>query len=55
LALKPVSSPPPVSEKTEKSEFGSPNQSPVGDPDLEDAPDSNRHSMHSHSATETNP
>ena len=29
LAPKPVSSPPPVSEKTEKSEFGSPNQSPV--------------------------
>jgi CHAD domain-containing protein len=55
LALKPVSSPALVAEKTEKSESDPPSQSPIAHPDLEDASDSNHDSMNSHSATETNP
>jgi hypothetical protein len=52
LALKPVSSSPSVADT---GEIDPPNQSPAADRDLEDAPDSNHHSMNSHSATETNP
>jgi CHAD domain-containing protein len=55
LALKPVSSPASISEKTEKSESDPPNHPPVADSDLEDAPDSNHNAMNSQSATETNP
>jgi CHAD domain-containing protein len=58
LALKPVSSPVPVSEKTEKpkkNESDPPNPSRGADADLEDPPDSNHHSINSHGVTETNP
>ena len=52
LALKPVSSSPPVADAGEKDP---PSQSPFAHYDLPDAPRSNHDSMNSHTATETNP
>jgi hypothetical protein len=55
LALKPVSSPAPVNEKTERSESDPPNQSQGPRHTIAGAPHSNHDSMNSHSATETSP
>ena len=53
LALKPVNSSAPITEKIQNNESDPTNQSRVAQPDHEDPPHSNHNSMNAHSATES--